>query len=144
MWILYALGASIFWGLTYVLNEQVYKKASIFTSLGLTSLIVSIVLISFATFTGQLKPDIETLFSSKKLLFFFFSGVGALLIAELFIGFSIVAKNATLAGLIEISYPVFIALFGYILFKNTQISLSTCIGGILIFLGVFIIYYFNK
>lgn len=66
-----------------------------------------------------------------------------MLIAELFIGFSITAKSATLAGLIEISYPIFIALFSYLLFKS-QVSTSTIIGGIIVFAGIFVIYYFNK
>lgn len=48
------------------------------------------------------------------------------MIAELLIGFSIVAKNATLSGLIEISYPIFIALFSYILFRHT-LNMATII-----------------
>jgi drug/metabolite transporter (DMT)-like permease len=67
----------------------------------------------------------------------------SLLIAELCIGFSIISKNATLAGLIEISYPIFIALFSYLLFKN-KITIPTVIGGIIVFFGIFIIYYFNR
>jgi drug/metabolite transporter (DMT)-like permease len=67
----------------------------------------------------------------------------ALLIAELFIGFSITAKNATLAGLIEISYPIFIALFSFILFRSV-VNLPTMLGGMIIFVGVFVIYYFNN
>ena len=59
------------------------------------------------------------------------AGILALLIAEVFIGFSIVAKNATLAGLVEISYPIFIALFSYLLFKQ-QITLATAIGATII------------
>jgi len=67
----------------------------------------------------------------------------ALLIAEIFIGFSITAKSATLAGLVEISYPIFIALFSYLLFKS-RVSVSTLIGGGIIFCGIFVIYYFNR
>ena len=142
MWIILALCASLFWGLTYVFNEQVYSKISVFTSLGLTSIIVGVITLLISHFGGMLKPDLFELGESKKLLCYFIGGVGALLIAELFIGFSIVAKNATLAGLIEISYPIFIAIFSYILFKN-NVSTPTIIGGVIIFIGIFVIYYFN-
>lgn len=143
MWIFLALGASLFWGLTYVFNEQIYKKISVLTSLGLTSIIVGVITLAVAVGVGTLKPDLVVLGGSKKLLWYFFGGVGALLIAELFIGFSIVAKNATVAGLIEISYPIFIALFGYFLFKN-QITMPTILGAVVIFIGIFVIYYFNR
>lgn len=143
MWILFAISASLFWGLTYVFNEQIYKKISIFSSLGITFFIVSIITLIFAFASGNLKTDITTLISSKRLLWYFVGGVTSLLIAEIFIGFSIVAKSATLAGLIEISYPVFIVLFSYLLFKET-INISTFIGGAVVFIGIFIIYYFNK
>lgn len=143
MWIIFAISASLFWGLSYVLNEEIYKKISIFSSIGIMSFVVFILCISIAYFTGSLKTDLITISSSKRLIYYLTAGVFALMIAEVFIGFSIVAKNATIAGLIEISYPIFIALFSYILFKNT-ITPPTMFGAVVIFFGVFIIYYFNK
>ncbi len=143
MWILFALGASLFWGLTYVFNEQVYKKISVFTSLGIASLVIFIITIFISYFSGNLKPDILSIASSKQLLYYVIGGIIVLLIAELFIGFSITSKNATLAGLIEISYPIFIALFSYLLFKD-KITIPTVVGGMIVFFGIFIIYYFNR
>jgi len=142
MWILFALSASLFWGMSYVLSEEIYKKISVFTSLSIMSLAVFLLTLMIAYFTGNLKPDLVEIASSKRLMLYVLGGIFALLIAELFIGFSIVSKNSTLAGLIEISYPIFIALFSYILFKN-NVTTPTVIGGIIIFSGVFIIYYFN-
>ena len=143
MWILFALGASIFWGLSYVFSEQIYEKISVLTSLGLTSAIVAVFSLCVSYFSNTLKSDIHTLTSSRTLMFYFAGGAVALIAAEIFIGFSISFKSATLAGLIEISYPIFIALFSYILFKH-QVTLSTIIGGIVVFIGIFIIYFFNK
>ncbi len=143
MWIILALGASLFWGLTYVFNQEVYKKISIFSSLALISLVTFIVTFVAAYFSGVIKTDIDAILSSRRLLGYVLASIGAFLIAELLIAYSISAKNATLAGLIEISYPIFIALFSYILFKN-NVSLPTILGGVLIFIGVFVIYYFNR
>jgi drug/metabolite transporter (DMT)-like permease len=142
MWILFALGASFFWGMSYVISEEIYKKISVFTALTVTSFAVFLLALVIAYFTGNLKPDLVEIASSKKLMWYVIAGILVLLIAELFIGFSIVSKNATLAGLIEISYPIFIALFSYILYKSS-ITLPTVVGGIVIFAGIFIIYYFN-
>ncbi len=143
MWILFALGASLFWGLTYVFNEQVYKKISVFTSLAIASIIIFLVTIVISYFSGNLKPDLISITSSKQLLWYVIGGIAGLLIAEICIGFSITAKNASLAGLIEISYPIFIILFSYLLFKS-KITVPTIIGGIAVFFGIFIIYYFNR
>ncbi|MGA2053413.1 MAG: EamA family transporter, partial [Opitutales bacterium] len=52
-------------------------------------------------------------------------------------------KNATLASLIEISYPFFVALFAWLLFRDVQLSWATALGGLLILAGIAIIYRFN-
>lgn len=49
-------------------------------------------------------------------------------------------KNATVVSLIEISYPVFVCLFAYILYRDIQVNMWTALGGLLIFCGVFTIY----
>ncbi len=142
MWIFFALGASLFWGISYVLSEEIYKKISVFTSLSIMSLAVFVFTLVIAYFTGNLADDLARVTSSKKLMMYVFGGTISLLIAEVLIGFSIVSKNATLSGLIEISYPIFIAIFSYIIFKNI-VTTPTIVGGIIIFIGVFVIYYFN-
>ncbi len=144
MWIIFALSASILWGLTYVINEQLYKKISVITSLGITTFITAIVMLLIAYASGILKRDFIIIGGSNKLLFLVIAETVTLILAEVAIGLSITGKNATLAGLIEISYPIFIVLFGYLLFKQNQLNISTLMGGLLVFLGVFIIYYFNK
>lgn len=144
MWIIYALSASLLWGLTYVLSEQIYKKISVISSLGLTTFFASIFMLFIAQVTGVLKQDISTISGSQKLFQLVAAEVLVLLLAELFIGYSIAGKNATLAGLIEISYPIFIALFAYVLFKDSQANAGTFVGGLFIFTGVAIVYYFNR
>lgn len=144
MWGIYALMASLLWGLTYVLNEQIYKKISLTTSLALTSLLLFFAMTTASILTNKLPHDIESIVSSKKLLLLVLAEIIALALAEIFIAFSITSKNATLAGMIEVSYPLFISLFAYLLFRENQISHSIILGGLLIFSGVCIIYHFNK
>ncbi len=144
MWVVFALAASILWGLTYAINEQVYKKVSILTSLGITSLLSSIIILLISYFGRHLKQDIVTIANSQRLVVLVAAETIVLMLAELFIGLSITHKNATLAGLIEISYPIFIVLFAFIIFNESQFTVSTAAGGVLIFLGVVVIYHFSK
>lgn len=144
MWIFFALSASVLWGLSYILFEQIYKKVAVTTALAITCLVIFVFMAIAAQLQGRLKVDLAALADSKKLFWLMAAGVGTALLADWSIGLSINAKSATLAGLIEISYPIFIALFAYFIFRENQINLPTVIGGLLVFAGVFVIYFFNK
>lgn len=144
MWITLAIFASLTWGLMYVISEQIYKEISVFTSLAL-SMTISGIIVGLAAFAlGVFGKDMSAIFSSPRLFWLVVLETVALVAAELFIGFSIVGKNATLAGLIEISYPLFIALFSYLLFRESSLTFATAIGGALIFSGVVVIYFFSR
>jgi len=143
MWIFFALSAAALWGLTYAINEQVYKRISVVTSLGVTGMIASIALLLIAYFGGFLKQDVAGILNSKSLIYLVIGESIVLTLAELAIGFSIVQTNATLAGLIEISYPIFIILFAYLIFNENHLSPGLIVGGIMIFLGVVVIQVFR-
>jgi drug/metabolite transporter (DMT)-like permease len=49
-------------------------------------------------------------------------------------------KNATLASLIEISYPFFVAVFVWLFFRDIQFSWQTLVGGVLILAGVAVVF----
>jgi len=144
MWIFYAISASILWGLSYAIDGKIFKMISVTTTLSVACLLTSIILFLISFFRGNLNNDIAVISSSKKVLLLLISGSMAFVLAELLIGLSINSKSATMAGLIEISYPIFIATFSFILFKENQINYSVIIGGLVIFTGIFIIYLFNK
>jgi drug/metabolite transporter (DMT)-like permease len=144
MWLLFAVGASVFWGITYVINEQVYKHISVLSSIAITLAASGLFVGLVALATGTFGKDIATLSASPKVLWLLIAGIAVLTIAELLIGFSIVGKNATIAGLIEISYPLFIVLFSYLLFKESNLSVATVVGGAFVFIGVGVIYAFNR
>jgi drug/metabolite transporter (DMT)-like permease len=144
MWMVSALSASVLWGLSYVLSEQIYRKISVITTLGIITLVTSVVVLLIAYFFGPLKTDFNVIYKSNKLILLIGLELLVFIIAELLIGYSITAKNATLAGLIEISYPIFIACFAALFFKEHEFNLATFVGGLLIFAGVGIVYYFNK
>jgi len=59
-----------------------------------------------------------------------------MILANVAIVLSIQSKNATTAGLIELSYPLFTILFTWVLFHEHHLNMATVIGSILISLGV--------
>lgn len=139
MWLFLALGASIVWGLSYALNGQLFKHISVYTFLFFFSIVSALVTGIISFFSGRLKTDTGIILGTPQILFLTVAAIATFIVAELCINLSINAKNATLAGIIEVIYPLFIALFSYILFKETHLSLMILVGGVLIMAGVFIV-----
>lgn len=143
-WIFYAVLAAAFWGVNYTLTEQVMKKltiASVFVASGFVSLL-------FGLSLGMLK---QTLSADWKILKAGGSEVRLLiavaivyLIANIFILVSIKSRNATMAGMVEISYPLFTAIFAWLFFQENQVTIGTIIGGSLIICGIGCIYFLDS
>lgn len=136
-WYIAALGAALVWGLHYPLIDRALKHISAFSVLFLTAVGV----IALAPFYYQrLALDYATLKTLpggarlQVLAIALTSVAGSLL---LFV--SIQDKNATLASLIEISYPLFVALFAYAVFGERALTPGVLAGGALIFAGVALI-----
>lgn len=144
MWILYALVASALWGIEYTYAGKALEKISVPALLGIQCLFGFICMLIVMIFSQTYVSDLHALTSSRKTLLLALFAVVAFLIANAFIFLSIQSKNATMSGLIEISYPLFIALFSWLLFREQTINLATGIGAAFIFIGVTVIYIFNK
>jgi drug/metabolite transporter (DMT)-like permease len=144
MWVIFSILAAVVWGLDYTFAEQATKKISIASFLTIQLLFAFLLSLLAAALSGTFRKDLLTVAVSRQLLGYMTFGILAFTAGNLFILASIQAKNATLAGMIEISYPLFIALFVYLLFKQHQLNLATVIGALLIFAGVFVIYFFNR
>jgi drug/metabolite transporter (DMT)-like permease len=144
MWILLATTASMFWGMTYVFDEQLYKQVSVLSILAIEMFFISLLIAGLALFKGVLRPDIVAIGSSSRLFWLFVASTATFLVGEVGIGYAIQGKDATLAGLIEISYPLFIALFAYLFFRESELNFGTALGGLLVFAGVCAIYWFSR
>ena len=145
MWFVYALSASIIWGISYAASGRVIERgvtplvfftlyAVVATGVGLSALMA----------TGKLNDLVrirETVGNdwSWLLIAVITSGVGALLI-YLAIG----EKNATLASLIEISYPIFVAFFTWLFFRELHFNSLTLLGAVMILGGVSVVYLSNR
>lgn len=140
-WYVAAIGAAVVWGLHYPLLEHALKRLSWVTVLTLTLLPLLIVV---PLYHRQIAAD-WILFQSLDwparlpiLAIALTSAAGTLLLMA-----SIAGKNATLAALIEISYPVFVVLFTWLLFGEFHLTPRILLGAGLIFAGVLLIIWHN-
>ena len=144
MWFLYAILSAIIWGANYLFYEKVLSKISISTLYFIDLTVGALVFLLFALFNNSFIKDLSTIQNSKSLLLLVLATVVTSILANLFIALAIQSKNATLSTLIEISYPIFIILLAWILFRENNLTPSVLFGGTLIFSGIAIIYYFNQ
>ena len=144
MWLVFAGLASMFWGMSYAISEQIYRHVSIYTVMAIDCFILAVGFFLGGILTGVIGTDLHVISTSPKVLWLLVAGVIVFGIAELCIALSITTKSATLAGLIEISYPLFIALFAYLFFKESNVNWGIAAGGLLIFCGVATVYWFSR
>ena len=136
-WYLAALAAAIVWGIHYPLVDHALRKLSLPGVLLLTALpILLLALLSLR----HLQNDVAVLQASNwpDRLVLIAPALTSLLGSVLLFA-AIGSKNATLASLIEISYPAFVALFAWLLFKEMHLTPSALLGGALVMSGVVLI-----
>lgn len=141
-WYVTALGAAIVWGIHYPLIDHALKKLSLFSVLLLTVVPVMLVLPFFSDDIGR---DIRTfggLPAGEKLAILSI-GVTSVL-ASVLLFMSIGSRNATLASLIEITYPAFVVIFAWLLFRDMHLNASVVAGGLLIMSGAALIIVNNQ
>lgn len=141
LWMVYAIAASLLWGLVYVLAGRLLQHGlSVPTVLVIES---GLLFLFMAPAHKALKSDFQILLNNPQL-----AGMAILLAicfvaANFMIATSIAEKNATLAALLEISYPIFTVFFAWLIFRDAHLTWETALGGLLIFIGVSIIYVRN-
>ena len=138
MWLIFAIIAAILWGMNYALAERVIKSISPATLLALEMLAGAIIFSAISFFTSW-KKDVNLLLTDTHLLWLTIAEIVVVVVASFFIVSSINFKNATLAGIVELIYPLFIILFSWLFFGENHVNFSVIIGGMLIFIGVLII-----
>jgi len=133
-WIYYAITAAIVWGFSYAVQEKLLHKICIQSELAATYLIGFIATFLIALSTGSISKDLQKIDSGTIKLIFTISGLS--LLANFCIASAIKNKNASLASIIEISYPLFTILASYLLYGEKQVNNNSIIAGLLIFSGV--------
>ena len=143
MWIIYALSASIVWALDYVLAERFFKAhISPLSFLALQTLVAAILLVPLAAFRG-LFVEMRTAVALQMSWWQIPVALIGFAAGNYLIACAIQAKNAALASIIEISYPLPIVIFSIILLGTSHLNAGTIVGGVLILSGVVVVYMFS-
>lgn len=140
LWFWLSISAAASWGLEYVLSEKLMKH------------LPTTMVLAFTYFAGAIVFTVYSLVTDKDLFFrvptmgkdvlLLLAGVSILwMVANYLIFASIKASNATLAGMVEVTYPVFALLFAWLLYKEVQLSPLALGGAALIFTGIGLILY---
>ncbi len=139
-WFIYAIMAAAAWGLGYVLDERILNSGVSPITLVLIQAIIALPL--YLTICGKFgfsTSDFQLIYSDKWILFYTILAALCIVGGNYFILLSLSEKNATLTSIVEISYPLFIVFFSWLLFRESHLNLSVAMGGVLIFSGVIII-----
>jgi drug/metabolite transporter (DMT)-like permease len=133
-----AILASVLWGLTYCLDELVLEGLSVAKLYFLHCLCGAAVAAAVLLAQGGSPLGLFAFDTSKTSL----PLVGVTLVTATSAAFAILASiqllGANKSAVLEISYPLFVALFSVWLFKG-QLQLPVVIGGVFIFIGSAII-----
>lgn len=139
MWLALAVVASMFWGVTYAIYGQLLKTLSVPTVMFFSSLVAACVMLTAAVATKRLGADVQALAASPGLVRLLAACIIVTILANVAISYSIIGRNATLAAVIEIAYPVFTVLAAWLLFGEKHLNWATLVGGLLIFAGASVI-----
>jgi drug/metabolite transporter (DMT)-like permease len=140
-WYVTAIGAALVWGVHYPLVDHALKKLSLVSVLLLTALPILVLALFFHRTLAADYAVWTTLDTGPRIRVLALALTSLLGSVLLFL--SIAGKNATLASLIEISYPVFVAVFAWLLFREIHVNTSVIIGSLLVFAGVAMIIWNN-
>jgi len=142
-WWVFSLIAAVIWGLHFnlvvkvsnVLPKDIYTPLTIFV---ITS--VSIILIVPLSY-HKIYANLSTLWHSGNeirlsVLFLVFT---AIIAANLLYIAMQLSPNATVAALLDITYPVFVAVIAWLLYRESHLDWSVLVGGTLILCGSMLI-----
>ena len=139
-WMLYALSAAMLWGASYAASGPILRLGMppllFYFCYSLFSLCLSLVMLLAKGKNSAFFEHVRNLGPNAGWFLFslFAASLGALM-TYMAIG----EKNATVASLIEISYPLFVILFTWLFFREVELNLMTAAGALLVLSGVSLI-----
>ena len=132
-WYVPAIAAAVVWGLHYPLIEHALRRVSLPTVVLLSALPMALVALAFPARLAADWRALAVLPVGERWLI----GLVALpgLAGTVLLYLAVRGRNATLASLIEISYPAFVAVFAWLLFREWQLNTGVLLGAVLVATG---------
>ena len=142
IWYIFALGAAICWGVNYAVTEKILQNGVSFFFLMLVSSLMSLAFALSAVFVTQnevIKHSMSVIKSGTAPFWMVAAYIISGFAGWICINTAIMARNATAASMIEISYPFFTILLTWLFFRESHLNPAVIFGGILIFGGAVLI-----
>lgn len=145
MWIVYAVLASVLWGVSYAAAGRLLGKGLPPLNFYACYLAVGALVIgAFLAFSGRAAKFAEDFRAVGGDWVWLLVAVFAAPAAGLLIFTAIAEKNAPVASLIEISYPLAAAFFTWLFFRESTLNLQTALGAVLIYAGIIVVALGNR
>lgn len=141
-WYIPAIAAALVWGLHYPLIEFALRRVSLTTVVLLTALPMALVALAFPARLANDWLRFMTLPNGERFMIAaiaFTSLAGTVLLY-----LAVRGRNATLVSLIEISYPAFVAIFAWLLFREWHLNAGVLLGAGLVFAGTTLIIFNSR
>ena len=140
-WYGFALTAAVVWGLHYILIDRALTTISPITAYWMPTLIM---VLGLPFFSDTLIKDFKAVYVADWTVQLSVAIIAfTSFIASMSLYKAIQLHNPVHASLIEMSYPVFIVIFSYLILKENHFDLPTMIGGGLMMSGAAVIVYHN-
>jgi drug/metabolite transporter (DMT)-like permease len=145
MWLVYALLAALLWGVSYAAAGRVLGKGLSSVSFYACYLLFGFLVIgSFFVLSGRAARFAADFRALGPDWIWLLVAITAAPAAGLLIFTAIGEKNATVASLIEISYPLAAAFFTWVFFRESHLNLQTMAGAVLIYAGIMVVALGNR
>ncbi|KKW21674.1 MAG: transport protein [Parcubacteria group bacterium GW2011_GWC2_52_8c] len=141
--VLLSISAAISWGLVYVLEQKVLTEFSVAKFLIFESIFMFLVALPIALYSENPDSRFSRLDYQVVLTVPFILLMLATFLGNFFILSSVQQIGATVASMIEITFPLFVVIFAFYILRQ-PIHYLTVIGGILIMLGSALVIYVNR
>ncbi len=144
MWFFYALAAAVLWGMSYTIYSVLLKSLPTAGMMSLISVGACVVYLTIAMARGELSTTLNIIQQQPRLLLLTGITIMCIATAMFMLFFAMKASNPTVASLVEISYPLFVALFSWLFLKEGQMNIGTFAGALMIMTGIACVFYFNR
>jgi drug/metabolite transporter (DMT)-like permease len=136
MWYVYAMGAAALWGLEYAIMGRLFNgRISPLVLLTMQMATGALVLGAISLTSGRFAIEMKQVADDRSFLWLVLFSLIVFTSANFLIAQSIQESNALLAGLAEISYPLFILVFTIMLGWAEPVTARALFGGMLILVG---------
>ena len=140
-WWMFACLAALTWGFHYNILAKAMTTISPLTAYWMPT---TIMMLGLPFFGKQVWSDLQSTYVAPLEVKISVATIAfTSLLASICLYKAIQMHNPVHAGLIEVTYPLYIALFAALFFNQNHLNIGTVIGGVLILLGAVIVIYTN-